>query len=37
MLKANKDNVDPYKHHVSNCGKYSFEKIRIYTIHSNYD
>ena len=37
LLKINKSSVDPYKYHVSNCGKYSFKKIRIYKIHSNYE
>ena len=37
LLKTNKSSVDPFDYHVSNCGKYSFKKLRIYKIHSNYD
>ena len=37
LLKTNKDNVDPFNYHVSNCEKYSFQKLRRYKIHSNYD
>ena len=37
LLKANKSNVDPFTYHVSNCGKYSLKKSRIYEIHSSYD
>ena len=37
FLKANKSSVDPFDYHVSNCGKNSFKKLRIYKIHSNYD
>ena len=37
LLKTNKGNIDPFTYHVSNCGKCSFEKIRKYKLHSNYD
>ena len=37
LLKTNEGNVDPFNYHVSNCGKYSFKKLRIYKTHSNYD
>ena len=37
LLKTNKDNVDPFNYHISNCGKHSFEKLRENEIHSNYD
>ena len=29
LFKKNKGNVDPLNYHVSNCGKYSFRKLRI--------
>ena len=29
LLKTNKINIDPFIYHVSNCGKYSFKKLRI--------
>ena len=37
LLKSNGNSVDPFDYHISNCGKYSFEKLRNYKIHSNYD
>ena len=37
LLKTNKGHVDPFNYHVPNCGKYSFKKLRIHKIHSNYD
>ena len=37
LLKTKKTSVDEFHCHVSNCGKYSFKKLRIYKIHSNYD
>ena len=37
LLKTNKGNVHPFIYHVSNCGKNSFKKLRIYKIHSNCD
>ena len=37
LLKTDKSSVDPFDYHVSNCGKYSFEKLRKFKIHSNYD
>ena len=37
LLQTNKSSVDPIDYHVSNCGKHSFEKLRTYKRHSNYD
>ena len=37
LLKTNKGKVDSFDYQVSNCGKYSFKKLRIYKILSNYD
>ena len=31
LLKTNKTTVDPFDYHVSNCGKYAFKKVRIYS------
>ena len=30
VLKTNKDNFHPFNYHVSNCGKHSYKKLRIY-------
>ena len=37
LLKTNKNSVDPLDYHVSNCGKNSIIKLRIYKNLSNYD
>ena len=37
LLKTNENSVDPYDYHLSNCGKDSFKKLRLYKFHSNYD
>ena len=37
LLSRNENFVDPYDYHLSNCGKVSFEKLRFFRIHSNYD
>ena len=37
LLSRNENSVDPYDSHVSNCGKDSFGKLRLYKIYSNYD
>ena len=37
LLKTNKSNVDQFKYHVSNCGKYSFKKLATNKNQSNYD
>ena len=37
LLKTNKVNVDPFSYHVSNRGRYSFKKLRLYKYHSIYD
>ena len=37
LLNTNESSVDPFDYHVSNCGKFSFKKLRRYKIHSNYD
>ena len=29
--------VDPCDYHISNCGKESFKKLRIYKVHPTYD
>ena len=34
LLKTNKNSVNPFDYHVSNFGKYSFEKLRKYKFHS---
>ena len=36
LLKIFETSVDPFDYHVSNCGKYSFKKLRNYRNHSNY-
>ena len=35
LLKRKKSSVGPFDYHVSNCGKYPFEKLRNYKIDSN--
>ena len=37
LLKTNENSVNPYDYHLSNCGKESFKKLRLYKIHSNSD
>ena len=37
LLETNKGKVDLFIYHVSNCGKNSLKKRRIYKIQSNYD
>ena len=37
LLKTNTSSVDPFDYHVSNCRKYSFEKLGKYNIRSKYD
>ena len=37
LLKTIEISVDPYDYHLSNCGKDSFKKLRLYKIHSKYD
>ena len=37
LLKTNENSLNPFDYHVSNCGKDSFKKMRLYKIHSNYD
>ena len=37
LLKASKGKIDPFNQHFSNCGKYSFKKLRKYKNHSKCD
>ena len=37
LLKTKEGSVDPFDHHVSNCGKNSFKKLQKWKIHSIYD
>ena len=37
LSKTNKKSLDPFDYHVSNCGIYSFKKLRLYKVHSSYD
>ena len=37
LLKTVEYFLDPYDYLVSNCGADSFEELRVYKFHSNYD
>ena len=37
LLSTNENSHDPHHYHLSNCGKDSFKKIRLFKIRSNYD